>query len=95
MLFPEINSFTPHNSIIIGLAKKFVRVWPYDVMDTPERTFWPTQYYPPFTDEETKAWGSLVTFQDVNPANMARESVGKGLLAAPTRPGFYLIGPPE
>ena len=29
----------------IGLAKKFVQVFPYDVTGKPERTFWPTQYH--------------------------------------------------
>ena len=28
----------------IGLAKKFILVFLYDVMEKPKRTFWPTQY---------------------------------------------------
>ena len=31
-------------STYIALAKKFVRVFPYHLMEKPERTFWPTQY---------------------------------------------------
>ena len=32
----------------IGLAKKFVRVFPQDVMEKPERTFLPAQYLLPY-----------------------------------------------
>ena len=28
----------------IGLAKKFIRVFPEDVVEKPEETFWPIQY---------------------------------------------------
>ena len=49
----------------IGLAKKFLWVFPYDVTEKPhtnEETFWPTQYYSHFTNEETKAQKRSVIF---------------------------------
>ena len=30
--------------ICTGLAKKFIQVFPYDLMGKPKQTFWPTQY---------------------------------------------------
>ena len=33
--------------VYIGLAKKFVQVCPYNVIEKPKRTFWPTQFFFP------------------------------------------------
>ena len=33
--------------VYIGLAKKFVQVFPYNVTEKPKQTFWPTQFFFP------------------------------------------------
>ena len=30
--------------VCTGLARKFIRVFPYDLMGKPKQTFWPTEY---------------------------------------------------
>ena len=41
-----ISKYTNLKLNTTGLAKKFIRVFPYDVMEKPERTLWPTQLFP-------------------------------------------------
>ena len=33
------------DELSIGLAKKFIRIFPQHLTEKPKRTFWPTQYY--------------------------------------------------
>lgn len=45
-IFPEFVTLAPVSigaSLCIGLAKEFVRVFPYHLMGKPKRTLWPTQ----------------------------------------------------